>query len=278
MRSLLFGPAGIPDRLPPPERTTQKGIQCVAELGLGCMEVEFVQGVKMSEKSAALVGSVASNKRITLSAHGPYFINLNARTADKVAASKQRILQTARVASVCGAHSIVFHAAVYFDDPPGAVMETVKRELREVVKTLRAEDNHVWIRPELTGKPSQFGTLDELIELGKDIEGVLPCIDFAHLHARTGKVNSYDEFVSVLAQLERGLGKRVIEDMHMHISGIAYGKHGEQKHLEFAESDFKYKDLMRALKDYKVAGLAICESPTREDDALVLQKAYRALR
>jgi deoxyribonuclease-4 len=274
VEKLLFGPAGVP--LSTRTRTTVAGIKRVAELGLGCMELEFVQGVKMSRETALAVAEIASRKKIALTAHGPYFINLNAREPEKIRASQQRILQTARIAALCGATSIVFHAAFYLSDPPSQVYEQVRKQLQQITSQLRAESNRVWIRPEVTGKTSQFGTLEEVIELSTEIEGISPCIDFAHLHARTGKFNSYDEFTFALKQVEAKLGRQALSNIHIHISGIAYGKSGEVKHLNLTESDFNYVELIHALSDYNVKGLVISESPNLEEDALLLQQTYRA--
>jgi len=275
MADLLFGPAGVP--LSAKGRSTESGIQRVDELGLGCMELEFVRGVKMSERSALAIGQMAREKGIALSAHAPYFINLNAQEAEKVNASRERLLHTARIASLCGARSVVFHAAYYLNDPPNRAYNTVKRQLQEIISKLKAEGNKVWIRPETMGKVSQFGTLDEVIKLSSDVEGVAPCIDFAHWHARTGKFKSYGEFMAILKQIENKLGKAALNDMHIHASGIAYGKKGEIKHLNMKESDFNYIDLIKALKDYEVKGLLISESPNLEEDALLLQGIYNSL-
>ena len=272
---LLFGTAGIPLSSKAP--STQAGIERIQDLGLGCMEVEFVQGVRMSPQSARDVGEVAAKGGIRLSAHAPYFINLNAQEPEKVAASRERILQTARITSLLGGSSIVFHAAYYQKDTPSKVYATVKENLEQIVAELRAEGNRVWVRPEITGKGSQFGTLEEVLQLSAEIEGVAPAVDFAHLHARTGKDNSYDEFTTILEEIEGKLGRSALDNMHIHVSGIEYGPKGERRHLLLTESDFRYVELLRALKDCGVGGLLICESPNREEDALLLQRTYRAL-
>ncbi|MEW6142965.1 MAG: TIM barrel protein [Chloroflexota bacterium] len=278
MGSLLFGSGGIPNSSP--QNTTTSGVARVAELGLGCMEVEFVQGVRMAPGNAREVGMIAAGHRVALSAHGPYYINLNAREPEKVEASRQRILQTARVTKLFGGRSAVFHAAFMLNDVPDKVFKTVRRELSDLAATLKAEGNDVVLRPEVTGKPSQFGTVEELIELSAEIDGVLPCIDFAHLHARTGRFNTYEEFVAVLKQVERGLGRKTLDNMHFHISGIEYSKRGEIRHLNLDDpkSDLNYVDLMRAFKELGVKGLVICESPSLEDDAALLQKTYGSLK
>lgn len=274
---LLFGTGGVP--LSAKLRSTEAGIERIAELGLGCMEVEFVQGVKMSPQVAVSVGELAARKNVVLTAHGPYYVNLNAVEPQKVHMSKERILQTARIAALFGARSITFHAAFYLKNTPAETYAVVKKHLQEVVNILQKEGNKVTISPEVTGKPSQFGTLEELLQLSREIEGVAPCIDFSHWHARTGKANSYQEFLATLDQVEKKLGRRGLDNMHIHLSGIAYGNKGEIKHSMLPDSDLRYAELLKALKECKAKGVVICESaPYLEQDALLLQQTYRELR
>jgi len=275
MDRLLFGTAGTPHSAG--LRSTVGGIERIAELGLGCMEIEFVQGVRMGEGSARLVAEVASRKGVGLSAHAPYFINLNAHELEKIRASQDRILQTARIASLCRAESVVFHPAFYLGDPPEKAYSTVKKYLEEVLNQLKRENNRVCMRLEVTGKGSQFGTIEEVLNLSAELEGVGPCIDFAHWHARTGKFNSYPEFASILLQIRERLGSAALDNMHIHVSGVNYGKKGEINHLNLEASDFHYAELLNALKDYDVKGMVICESPNLEQDAQLLQATYNRL-
>ena len=272
MTDLLFGTAGVPRSAK--ERSTESGIHRVAELGLKCMELEFVQGVKMSEKTSLSMGRLAMERGVALSAHAPYFINFNAREPEKVLASQERLRQTIRIASLCGARSVVFHAAYYLNDLPQNVYDRVKIQLKEIVNTLGVQERKMWIRPETTGKISQFGTLDELINLSSEVNGIAPCIDFAHLHARTGRFNSYAEFIYIFTKMENKLGRAALDNMHIHISGVAYGKSGEIKHLNLKDSDFNYLDFIKAASELKIKGSIISESPNLEEDALILQEAY----
>jgi deoxyribonuclease-4 len=275
MEKLLFGTGGSP--LSSKTAATIDGIKRIAELGLGCMELEFVYGVKMGEAGARLVAETARNEGVRLSAHGPYYINLNAREPEKVAASQQRILQTARIAAVCGAQSITFHAAFHLGGPPEKTYQAVRKNLAEVLHQLKRETNPVVVRPEVMGKPTAFGTLDEVLKLCTKLEGTGICMDFAHWHAYNGKANSYAEFAAILQQIKEKLGDQALADMHIHVSGIAYGRKGELKHLDLKDSDLRYEELLQALKDYKAKGLVICESPSLEEDALLLQDTYHKL-
>jgi len=275
LAGLLFGTGGTPHSAR--TASTIDGIKRIAELGLGCMEIEFVQGVRMSEESAIQVGETAARAGIKLSAHAPYFMNFNAHEPEKIKASQERLLQTARIASLCGAESVVFHTAFYLGDPPEKAYSTVKKYLGETLSQLKKGENQVWIRPEVLGKGTQFGTVEEVLNLSTELEGVAPCIDFAHWHARTGKFNSYHEFVSILEQLKERSGRAALDNMHIHVSGIAYGGKGETKHLNLEESDLQYVELLKALKDYDAKGLVICESPNLEEDAILLQATYNNL-
>ncbi|MFH1424211.1 MAG: TIM barrel protein [archaeon] len=272
MDKLYFGTAGIP--LSTKGKGTPAGIRRVKELGLGAMELEFVRGVHMKEPTAEEVDKVRKETGIKLTCHAPYYVNLNSEEKAKVEASKKRIFESARIANICGATSVTFHAAFYQKQDSEKVYKNVKKELEEIIKTLRKDGNDIEIRPELTGKATQFGNLDELIRLSQDIEGVLPCIDFAHMFARTGKFNSYVEFMSMLEKIEVSLGKKALQNMHCHVSGIEFTEKGERRHLEMPDSDFHYLDLAKAFKDSGMRGIVISESPNIELDALLMKKLY----
>ncbi len=273
---LLFGTAGVP--LSAKDRSSESGVNRIHELQLGALELEFVQGVRRGPEKAQRVGQVALEQGIALSCHGPYWINLNSRENEKITASKERILHTARIAKILGVRSVIFHPAFYHEDAPELVFERVVRALTEVREILAAEENEVILRPETTGKASQFGNLQETIKLAQHIPGVLPCIDFAHLHARSnGRFNSYEEFCAILEETAEALGERWNKNVHFHIAGIEYGLKGEKRHLIMQESDLRYVDLMKALHTFGVEGLAICESPNLEEDALLIQNIYNSL-
>lgn len=271
--SLLFGTAGTPRS----SRGTDSisGIRRVHELGLGCMELEFVRGVKMGEKTARAVYDIAQQLGIRLSVHAPYYINLNAE-GETLEASKERILNSARTGHICGAKSVVIHAGFIQKQSREAVYEKIKKAIVEIKERLKSEGVDITLRIETMGRGSQFGSLEEALAI-TEVGGVLPCIDFSHLHAVTGKNNSREEFASILARVEEKLGRRGLDDMHIHVSGIEYSDKGEKNHLIFAESDFKYKELAQAFVEFDIKGMVICESPNLEEDALVLKREYYSI-
>ena len=270
---LLFGTAGVPQSSS--GTSTLAGISCISELGLDCLEVEFVQGIKMGNSTASEIGNEAQKINVALSVHAPYYINLNSPEEGKFLASQERILTSARLAKTLGARSLVFHPGYYRKGrPKEEAYDNIKRGIKEVVSILRSERNPVVLRPETMGKRAQFGSLEEILFLCRDVEGLLPCIDFSHIHAREGKKNSYLEFQRILKKIEKKLGSKALSNMHIHISGIMYNEKGEMKHLNLIESDFRYDEWIQALKDFDIKGMVICESPDQEVDAMMLKKLY----
>ncbi len=273
MKELLFGTAGIPLSSDP--RTTPDGIKHVRSIGLGAMEMEFVHSVNITKEKAPEIKKIAQDNNVILTCHAPYFINLNSAEKAKIKASIERILNSARIANLCGGYSACFHAGFYMGQEPKKVYDEIKRNMKEIISTLKKEGNNIWIRPETTGKGTQFGNVDEILQLSVELDNVMPCVDFAHFHARTnGKYNTYGEFASILEAIEKKLGRKGLENMHMHITGIEYGPKGEKNHLTLKESDLKYEELLKALKDFKVKGVAISESPNIEEDALLMKRVY----
>lgn len=273
MKTLRFGTAGIPLSTVP--HNTVEGVKHVRTLGLEAMEMEFVHSVNIKPEKAPAVKAAAKKADVVLTCHAPYYINLNAKEPEKRKASIGRILNSARILSLCGGWSVCFHPGYYLGMPHDLAYTKVRDAIEAVVETVKEEDLGVWIRPEIGGKTTSWGSLEEIIKVCQEVDQVLPCIDWAHLYARSlGKKNSYEDFRHILDTLEKELGKQALKNMHCHVEGIEYGKTGERNHVVLEDSEFNYQDLIAAFKDYSLAGVIICESPNIEEDAKTLQKAF----
>ncbi len=271
---LNFITAGMPLRTG--KASYPKAFEVLKEMNLDGMELEFVHGVRMSDSNRDFVKEMS--KDFVITAHGPFYINLNSQEEEKIDASLQRIIDTAYVAKQAGAFSITYHAAFYMGKDKETVYNQVKTQTRRILDVLENENIDVWIRPETTGKATQWGDLDEIIKLSKDFEQVLPCVDFSHLHARSvGEYNTYDEFSKILEKIGTEIGQYALENFHGHLAGIEYTSKGEKQHLNLENSDMNYKDLIKAMKKFGVKGALVCESPNIEDDCKLLKDYYMSL-
>ena len=249
-----------------------RAFEILKEMQLDGMEVEFVHGVRMSDETRQLLKQISQEQDFLLTSHGPFYINLNSQEEEKVEASVQRIIETAQAAHDFGGFSITYHAAFYMGADKETVYNQVKTQTRKIINELEKLNIKVWIRPETTGKATQWGDYEEIIRLSKEFDMVLPCVDFSHIHARTGgEYNTYDEFCKILDRISAELGQKAIDNFHAHLAGIEYTDKGEKKHLILEESDMNYKDLLKAMKSFGVKGALVCESPNIETDTKILK-------
>jgi len=270
MDNLLFGISGIPHG--EKKMTYPTGIDYLKAYGLDAMELPFVRSVNVTDKNRDIINTKKKDNDFYLSAHGSYFINLNAEEKEKRESSKERIMKGAEALSSVGGRSLVFHAGYYLAKSKEETLFNIIEELHTLA------DVGVTYRLETTGKETQFGNLDELIQITRQVETCGICVDFAHIHARyNGYLRAYDDFARILDKIGTDLGNAALRDMHIHLSGIHYGLKGEKNHLPLQESDFNYKDCLKALRDYKVEGCIICESPLLEVDGRLLKSYYQGL-
>ena len=134
-----------------------------------------------------------------------------------------------------------------------------------------------FILEKMNGMKDPTIAIEELIDLTKSVSSCSPCMDFSHLFARTNEYNTYEEFCTVLKKLKEELDPNALQNMHIHISGISSNSKGDLKHLNLDDSDFNWRELLRALKDFDCRGYVICNSPNLEKDAKMMKDFYLAL-
>jgi deoxyribonuclease-4 len=275
MLSFRFGTVGSPAATPKKPGGTVGGIQYTRAIGMDALEMAWVQGVRVSESTCQAIRVVAEENDVALSVHAPYYINLNC-DEEKWPRLRKYLIDAAYFGNLAGATDIVFHPGTYFGRPVEEVLEVVLPRLQGCQDEVRASGNPVNLRPETMGKSAVIGSLQDSLALAKAVPGVIPCLDFAHLHARPGdgSMNTYQEWKLVLDTYRQALGEKSMQNLHIHLSGINYGLKGEKNHLILEEADMDFKALMQALADSGAKGRIMCESPVMEVDALKFRELW----
>ena len=273
-----FGTVGSPISTPKQPGGSVGGIQRTSELGLDALELGWVNAVRVSEKTCREIQETGQQFQVAISVHAPYFINLNANDEEWPKARK-RLMDAAYYGFLAGATDIVFHPGSYFGLSPHEVLPKAIARLEGCLQELYDAGNKVTLRPETMGKSAMLGSLEDTLEMSRSIPGVEPCLDFAHLHARTGdgSMNKYEKWVECLDQYATALGEEALQRLHIHLSGIEYSAKGERNHLPLDEADIDIKAIFRALKEFRCQGRILCESPIMEEDALKMQQTWNEL-
>jgi deoxyribonuclease IV len=273
-----FGTVGSPISTPKKPGGSVGAVQQIKALGLSAVELGWVQSVRISDDSCRLIRAAGEENNVAVSVHAPYFINLNG-TEEEWPKSRQRLMAAAISGYLAGATDIIFHPGSYFEKQPSEVIPVVINRLESCILELRSADNPVILRPETMGKASLLGSYEDTLAMSKAIPGVLPCLDFAHLHARTGdgSMNSTDEWDILLDSYAQILGDNALQHLHIHLSGIEYSAKGEKNHLPLKESDFNLPGLFSALHHYHCQGRILCESPVLEEDAVYMRDLWNEI-
>ena len=250
--------------------------------GLDAYEYQCGNGVRIKEDTARKIGKNAEEHRILMSLHSPYYINLATPEEEKRIKSIDYIVQSLTAAECMGAKRVVVHSGALGKMTREEALEYAKITVKLAQKTADEMGlGHIHLCIETMGKINQLGNLDEVMELCKIDDRLLPTIDFGHLNARTlGGLKTYDDFLHIFDTIENQLGSDRLKIFHSHFSKIEYTKGGEKKHLTFADDvygpDFDY--VAEIVYKKGLSPVFICESAgTQPEDALEMKKMYNNL-
>lgn len=260
MGNIKIGPSGLG-----PVKETEEILEEFNRVGFGNCEVAFTHSIYMDKEQGERIGKIAKEKKINLSIHAPYFVNLNSEEKPKVHATMQRILKCCEIGNALGAKSIVFHPGYYGKDFQKVKTEeerdkikeetyqNIKKRVLEMMEVIKKKKWKVELCPETMGKVNVFGSPEEISRLAKET-GCSFCIDFAHILAREKKVD-YDKIKKLFPQ----------KSWHCHYSGIEYTDKGERNHINLKKE--QWKELFDNLpKDKDIT--IVCESPNRIEDCV----------
>lgn len=276
-----FGPAGNSDSFTAKGYKTSLQIpKYLSEMGLNAYEYQCGRGVKISQKAAGELGEAARKLDIKLSLHAPYYISLSSLEEEKRLGSIQYILQSARAVHAMGGDRIIVHSGSCSKMTREQALDLAKDTMLLALKALDEEGlSHIRICPETMGKVNQLGTLEEVVELCKLDERMIPCIDFGHLNARTfGQLSDYKAFEALFAYIEHHIGLSRLREYHAHFSKIEYtAGGGEKRHLTFEDTLYgpNYEPVCELTAKKNCKAVIICESAgTQAEDAAIMKDYY----
>lgn len=265
---ITFGPAGIP--LSCKGRTVRDGIIYTRNLELDAMEVQFVRGIRMTEEEAKKVRQTAQEAGVELHVKAPYYINLAGDEAN-VEMSNAKILATGKLAHEMGAQTVVFHPGFYGELSKEETMNRMVTNIRNLRNLFVQEGWQPRLGVEVMGKRNVFGSLEEIIELCNRVKGVVPVLDFAHIHARgNGILQNPEDFQAIFDKL----APLKLEHYLIHFTGIHYENGNARYRLPIKKGDLKFEPLCEVLMDNNYSASIISTSPILEHDAMYMNIVF----
>lgn len=278
-----FGPAGNAESFAKQGYTSSLDVpEYLVAMGLDAFEYQCGRGVNIGEEKAMQLGAAAKAADIVLSLHAPYYISMSGIEEEKRLKSVEYIRQSAAAVQAMGGNRIVVHTGSCGKLSRDQALELAKDTMRKAMACLDENGlSDIHICPETMGKLNQLGDLDEVLQLCKLDERLIPCIDFGHLNARTmGSLKTYADFKAVFDQIENCLGIDRLRQYHAHFSKIEYTAGGEKRHLTFADTQYgpDFEPLLELTVQKNCSATIICESAgTQAEDARTMKKYYKSL-
>jgi deoxyribonuclease-4 len=256
---IRIGPSGLPDA-----PSFEDAAEWLAAEGYRAVEIGFVSGFWLSYDDAPELAAALRERDILVSVHAPLAAFMGHVEREKKFKMALGMLDhTAGLAKAVGAEVIVFHPGFLLGRERDQTIRDVVSQLGDLRARLESKDRLVPFGIEVMGRVRDFGSIDDVLEIARQVDFVRPVLDFAHMHATSdGAYTDVDSFASALEATDD-----VIEPgapFHIHFSDIAYANRNETKHLPYGDGTLRAEPLRDALARFDRPATVISESP---DDA-----------
>jgi deoxyribonuclease-4 len=215
------------------------------------------------------LGQLARELDIELSLHTPYYMDL--ADADGLAEkSVQSITWAGLLAQAMQSSIVVTHLGMFGDLSPKEALDRIQKNLRTVRDRYRKAKIQARLGIEASGRQEVVGSLDEILKLVKNVKGVVPVINFAHVHARGfGLFKGPEDFDDVLGKVEKS--QEDGHHLHSHFSGVEHAEGNELRYTPIKKGDLRFEPLAECLLDNDYDLTIVSSSPLLEHDAMYMK-------
>ncbi len=203
----------------------------LASIGLDAYEISFGRGIRMTDKTAQIIGAQAASYGVQISVHAPYYINL--ANMDNLEKNYHYIKRSLELLAFMGGNRLVVHTGCQMQMTREEALNHCQQSLLIILERLKSEGfENFWLCLETMGKYTQIGNLDEICQLcSLDPKHLIPTVDLGHMNCLAqGKM----DLERVFQQL------KIFPQVHFHISFIEYNAKGEIRHLTLADQQFGF--------------------------------------
>ncbi len=231
-----FGVAGYPPAFgkTPYRRDRLKILNWLSTLGLNALELQMTYGPRTKADVCREYRKIAEDLGISISVHASYFIVFTSSDPAKLERSRDTLKRTYDLCGVLGADVVVLHPGPLYGEESSLVLRRFIDNLASCFDDIGPTETGLFV--ETAGKVGQLGSVDEILQVCSAVQGVFPCIDFGHVHARTlGTLESSIAVNDLFAQIESYRKRRPSGRIHFHYTPIHYGPRGEISHKAISD-------------------------------------------
>jgi deoxyribonuclease-4 len=169
---------------------------------------------------------------------------------------------------------VVSHIGLYGDLSKAKAAEVIAERIGDAMDWWRKNKLRPRLGFETSGRQEVFGTLEEILELSDQIDGVVPVLNFAHLHARqSGTLREPQDFGDLFDQVR----KQVDGHFYSHFSGVEHEGGNEKRVTPIKKGDLRFEPLAEYLADENPDCTIISSSPLLEHDAMYMKVIFERI-
>jgi len=228
----------------------------------------LISGIAKDYQELKEIGELAHDLDIQLSLHSPYYMDLLG-SKEQIERSMSNIRLSGLLARDLGADYVVTHLGMYDTYSREEALESILVRLKEIRNMFKLNRIDAKIGIEISGKQAVFGSFDEVLHISKKVHGVIPVINFAHLHARSGGVlKKKDDFQKIFEETMEYTKSNIF---YTHFSGVEHEGGNEKRYTPIKKGDLKFEPLADCVLDNDFEITIISGSPLLEHDAMYMK-------
>ena len=214
------------------------------------------------------IGRMAKRLDVNLSIHTPYYMDLGSNN-ELTEVCLNSLRYAALIMDALDGDVVVTSLGLYDGKQPE---EEVDNNIYDNVAMLMDWWHGMGLKPrlgiEITGQQDVFGSLDQVLDICSQVDGLVPVVNFSHLHSRTnGALLETDDFLNVLQEVEPYSDGR----LHTAFAGVDYRDWNEKRLTPIKKGDLKFDPLAEALIEMRPDVTVISTSPLLEHDAMYMR-------
>jgi deoxyribonuclease-4 len=250
---------------------TKKGTESTMNPGLklehGDLLSILASGIVKDYRELAELKEISKELDIYFSIHTPYYMDLLGG-GEITRKSIESIKWCGILANDIGAKVVVTHLGLYGKHSKNKALEKVIVNVRELRDWYKNHNICASLGIETSGKQEVFGDLDEILSVCKRVSGVVPVLNFAHMHARgNGNLKKKEDFQNIFDS-----SLKITKDgLYTHFSGVEYFNGNEKRYTPIKKGDLKFEPLAECILDNNVDITIISGSPLLEHDAMYMK-------
>src|SRR3990170_4903110 len=239
-----------------------------AEIRSGDTLVSLTSGLARDYEELGELGAIAREMDIELSLHTPYYMDLAG--ADQLAQkSMDSIMWGGLLADAMGASVVATFLGLYGELGPKEAAARIQANVKSLRDQYRALKLGVKLGLETSGRKEVVGSLDEIMALCKTVKGVVPVLNFAHVHAREGgTLRRPEDFAAALDRVEKAAPEGHV---HTHFTGVEHEGGLELRYTPIKKGDLRFEPLAECLLDNDYDLTLVSSSPLLEHDAMYMK-------